>query len=87
MSNLILKFKKWLKSFNRKKAETKTPIMFDGHETKMYIENCDNHNKLAIALIDYLGDDFVDLLINRYDTKITKELSDAINDRKNRNIK
>ena len=70
---------------NKKEESVKTPIMFDGHKTDMYHENCGSNDKILIALIDYLGDDFADLLLTKYNYKPAKELLDAINDRKNRN--
>ncbi len=71
----------------KKKEEIKTPIMFDGHASKMYMENCDAYSKIVIGLMDYLGEEFTDLLLNRYDCKITPELMDAIKERNERNKK
>ena len=69
-----------------KDVEQLTPIMFDGHPSDMYIEKVNsNAGKLLIALMDYLGEDFTDLLIERYGVKCKDELLKAINDRKERN--
>jgi hypothetical protein len=70
---------------DKKEEVEKTPIMFDGYKTDMYHENCGSNDKLVIALIDYLGDDFADLLLTKYNYKPAKELVSAINDRKSRN--
>ena len=76
-----------LKNIFKKKEEPKeklTPLMFDGHTSDMYLEKMGS-SKLLIGLMDYLGEDFTDLLLTRYDVKVSDELMKAINDRRERN--
>jgi hypothetical protein len=59
--------------------------MFDGYISDMYFEKIGDISKPIIGLMDYLGEDFTDLLLTRYDVKVSDELMKANNDRKERN--
>ena len=79
--------REFFKNLLKKKEEPKqelTPVMFDGYISDMYLEKMGS-SKLLIGLMDYLGEDFTDLLLTRYDVKVSDELMKAINDRRERN--
>ena len=55
-----------------------TDLLFRGDKTGLYIEDFTQVEIVVIALLDYLGKDFLTLLENNYNTKITGQLRTMI---------